>query len=56
MYLFFWLHHTACGVLVPQPEMEPALRAVDVWSLKQCTTREVPRIKLLMTKEKVSTI
>ena len=56
MYLFFWLYHTACGVLVPQPEMEPAPPAVDVWSLNQWVTRKIPGIKLLMTKEKVSTI
>ena len=32
----------ACGILVPQPGMEPAPPAVEVQSLNHWTTREVP--------------
>ena len=42
IYLFFWLHRTACGILVPQPGMQPAPPEVEVWSLNRWTTRETP--------------
>ena len=32
----------ACGILVPQPGIKPASPAVEAWSLKNWTTREVP--------------
>ena len=38
----FWLHHAACGILVPQPGMEPEPPAVEAWSLNCWITREVP--------------
>ena len=41
---FFWLHHVACGILVPQPETEPMSPAVEVRSPQHWTTREVPQI------------
>ena len=40
-FLSFWPHHAACGILVPQPEMEPAPPAVEAQSLNLQTTREV---------------
>ena len=36
LFLFsfsFWLHHVTCGILVPQPGIEPGSLAVDAWSL-----------------------
>ena len=30
---FIWLCHVACGLLVPQPGIEPMARAVEAWSL-----------------------
>ena len=30
---FIWLCHMACGLLVPQPGIEPMSRAVEAWSL-----------------------
>ena len=39
---FFFLCHPACGILVPQPEIEPVPLAVEAWSLNHWTTREVP--------------
>ena len=44
MYLFFyfWLHHAACGILIPRPGTEPMPPAVEVRSLNHWTTREVP--------------
>ena len=32
--LFFWLHHVASGILVPQPGTEPASPALEARSLK----------------------
>ena len=36
----FWLHHTACGILVPQPGIETASPALEVQSLKHWTIRD----------------
>ena len=41
-FFFFCPHCEAYGILVPQPEIEPAPPAVEVWSLNHCTSREVP--------------
>ena len=30
--LFFWLCLTACGILVPQPGIDPVPPAVEAWS------------------------
>ena len=40
-FFFFWLHHTAYGVLVHQPGTEPVLPAVEVRSLNHWTAKEV---------------
>ena len=40
--LYFLLHHAACRILVPQPEMEPTSPAVEAWHLNHWTTGEVP--------------
>ena len=41
-HLFFFFFHPACGILVPQPEIEPVTPAVEAWSLNHWATREVP--------------
>ena len=41
-FFFFWLHRAACGILDPQPRIEPVPPAVEEWSLNHWTTREVP--------------
>ena len=44
-YLFvylFWLHHTACEILIPQPRVKPIPPAVEVQSLNHSTTTKVP--------------
>ena len=41
-FLFFWAHHSARGILVPQPGIEPAPPAVEARSLNHWTAREVP--------------
>ena len=43
--IFFFGHVflVACGILVPQPGMEPMPPAVEAWSLNQWTAREVPK-------------
>ena len=40
------LHHVACGILVPQPGIEPILLALGTWSLNHWTTREVPGVDI----------
>ena len=34
--------HVACGILVPQPGIEPMPPAVEAYSLNRWTVREVP--------------
>ena len=41
LFIFFWLHHKACGILVPHPRIEPKPPAVEVWSPNHWTTKEV---------------
>ena len=52
MYLFFyfWLHHAACGILIPRPGIEPMPPAVEVRSLNHWTTREVPWLPVFTCK------
>ena len=42
--LIFLASHVACGILVPQPGMEPEPHAVGARSLNHWTAREVPAI------------
>ena len=39
--IYFWPCHVACGILVPQPRIEPMLPATEAQSLNHWTTREV---------------
>ena len=39
-FFFFWLSHTACGILVPRPRIEPVPSAVEACSPNHCTARE----------------
>ena len=38
---FFWLHHTAYGILLPRPGIEPVSTALEAWSLNHWLAREV---------------
>ena len=42
LYLFVWLHHTACGILVPWPGIEPGAPAVGSPSPNHWMAREFP--------------
>ena len=46
-----WPRLTACGVLVPQPGMEPTPPAVEAWSLNPWTAREVPQLSHFIAEE-----
>ena len=48
-YFFFWPRHAACGILVPQPGIEPfpPPAAVEAQSINHWTAREVPVTHLL---------
>ena len=39
--LYFWPHHTACGILASQAQIEPMSPGVDALSRNHWTTREV---------------
>ena len=41
IFLIFWPHSTAGGILVPQPGIEPAYPALEAQSLNHWTTREI---------------
>ena len=47
-FLCFWLHCTACGILVPQPGIEPTPPALEVWSLNHWTAKEVLHYSFLI--------
>jgi len=40
LFFSFWLHHVACGILVPQPRIEPRPTAVKAQGFSHWTTRE----------------
>ena len=42
-YFFFWPHRVACGILVPQPGIEPMPPAVEGQGPNHWTAREVPQ-------------
>ena len=39
---YFWLYHAACGILVPQPGIEPTPPALEVQSLNRTGPRGEP--------------
>ena len=47
-YLVFWPCRAACGILVPQPGIEPAPSAVKAWSPAHWTARKFPRGPLVV--------
>ena len=50
IFLFLWLHHVACRILVPWPGIEPEHPAVEAQSPNHWTTRELPpTFQLLIT-------
>ena len=42
-FFFFWSCHTAYGILVPHPGIEPMPPALEAQSLNHQTSREVPK-------------
>jgi len=49
-FFLFWPHHAACGILVPQPGVEPAPPALEVQSLNYWIAREVRRFSEVVRK------
>ena len=41
-FFFFWPRCVACGILVPQPGIEPTPLVLEVWSLNHWIAREAP--------------
>ena len=52
---FLWLCSMPCGILVPQPRIEPMSPAVETQNTNHRTAREVLRIKK-KNKNKLNTI
>ena len=44
LFFIFWWHYTACGILLPQPGIEPTSRALEAWGLNHWTTKKVSTI------------
>ena len=51
-FLFVWLHHLTCRILVPQPGMEPMPFAVGVWSFYRWTTSKSQMWAIIIVKAK----
>ena len=47
IFFFFLSLPVACGILVPQPGIEPRPSAVKMWSINHWTAREFPAPFLL---------
>ena len=50
-FFFFWPRRAACGILVPQPGIEPATPTLEAWSLNHRTARDVPVVPIFLDKE-----
>ena len=48
LFLFFWPHHVACGILVPRPGIEPGPSSVKAQNPNHWTTREFPSFKKII--------
>ena len=51
-FLFVWLYHVTCRILVPQPGMEPMPFAVGVWSFYLWTTSKSQMWAIIIVKVK----
>ena len=52
-FSFFWLHHTACEILIPLSGIKPALLSVKAQSPNHWTVREFPRYLDFLTHEEL---
>ena len=50
LFFSFCLCHVACGILVPQPGIEPVPAALEAWSPNHWATREVPQGEVFIGK------
>ena len=46
-FFVFWPHLITCGILAPQPGIEPMCLVVKAWSPNCWIAREVPHIRFL---------
>ena len=47
LLLLFWLCHVTCGILVPQPRIEPAPLTLEAQSVNHWTAKEVLEIHVV---------
>ena len=55
LFIYFWSHSVACGILVPRPGIEHRPPALGVQSLNHRTTKEVPNQDILRLKRDIIT-
>ena len=46
-FFFFWLSCVACGLIAPQPEIEPVPPALEAQSPNHCTAKNSPNFNFL---------
>ena len=46
LFIYFWLCHETCGILVPRPGIKLTPTTVEVWIPNHLTIREVPSGRL----------
>ena len=49
IFCFSWSHHVVCGILAPQPGMEPVPPVVEAWCPNHWTAREFSGVSFLST-------
>ena len=55
VFFFFWPCHAACGILVPQPGIEPTSPALEARNLNHWTAREVPNLDFKVSPRRTLT-
>ena len=53
--LFFWLHHVACGILIPQSGIEHGTMAVRAHNPNYWTARELPKFIFKENQDQLET-
>ena len=47
LFLFYG-HHMACGILFPEPVVEPMSPTMKAWNLNHCTANEVFKVAFVL--------
>ena len=55
VFCFFWLHHVACGILIPQSGIEHGTMAVRAHNPNYWTARELPKFIFKENQDQLET-